>query len=199
MPESGAEGVIIAQGGSFAGWSLYAKGGKPVYCYNLLGVQRFKVAGDTAIPAGEHQVRMEFAYDGGGLAKGGTATLYIDGEQVGEGRIGATIPMIFSADETTDVGSDTGTRGQRRLHLGRERLHGEGRVGADRHRRGCRGRRSPDHARGAPPGRDGSSVEVERRGSEVCRGRALLRPPGTRGAALPRGERASNEQEVRRP
>jgi arylsulfatase len=109
VPDTGAEGVIVAQGGAFAGWSLYAKGGKPVYCYNLLGLQRFKVAGDTAIPAGEHQLRMEFAYDGGGLAKGGTATLYIDGEQVGEGRIDGTVPMIFSGDETTDLGSDTGT------------------------------------------------------------------------------------------
>src|SRR6185312_3834644 len=70
VPEGGARGVIIAQGGAFAGWSLYAKGGKPVYCYNLLGLQRFKVEGDSAIPPGTHQVRMEFAYDGGGLAKG---------------------------------------------------------------------------------------------------------------------------------
>ena len=61
------------------------------------------------IPAGEHQVRMEFAYDGGGLGKGGTVTLYVDGEQVGEGRVEGTVPMLFSADETTDVGSDTAT------------------------------------------------------------------------------------------
>ena len=70
VPESGAEGVIIAQGGAFAGWSLYAKDGKPRYCYNLLGLQRFTIEGETAIPAGTHQVRMEFGYDGGGLAKG---------------------------------------------------------------------------------------------------------------------------------
>jgi len=107
VPETGAEGVIFAQGGAFAGWSLYAKDGKPTYCYNLLGLQRFKIAGDSAIPAGEHQVRMEFAYDGGGLAKGGTVTLYLDGDQVGEGRVEGTVPMIFSADETADVGRDT--------------------------------------------------------------------------------------------
>ena len=83
VPEAGAEGVIIAQGGAFAGWSLYAKGGRPTYCYNLLGLQRFKIEGDTAVPPGTHQVRMEFAYDGGGLAKGGAVTLYLDG---GEGR-----------------------------------------------------------------------------------------------------------------
>jgi arylsulfatase len=107
VPESGAEGVIVAQGGAFAGWSLYVKGGKPVYCYNLLGLQRFKVEGDASIPPGEHQVRMEFAYDGGGLAKGGTVSLYVDGNPVGEGRVEGTVPMIFSADETADVGSDT--------------------------------------------------------------------------------------------
>ena len=107
VPESGAEGVIIAQGGAFAGWSLYAKGGKPVYCYNLLGLQRFKIAADAPIPSGTHQVRMEFAYDGGGLGKGGAVTLYIDGDQVGEGRVEGTVPLLFSADETLDLGSDT--------------------------------------------------------------------------------------------
>jgi arylsulfatase len=107
VPESGVEGVIIAQGGAFAGWSLYTKDGKPVYCYNLLGLQRFKIAGSTPIPAGVHQVRMEFAYDGGGLGKGGNVTLFVDGDKQGEGRIGGTVPMIFSADETADIGRDT--------------------------------------------------------------------------------------------
>ena len=108
-PESGASGVVIAQGGAFGGWSIYALDGKPAYCYNLFGLERFKVYGDRAIPAGEHQVRLEFAYDGGGLGKGGTATLYLDGEKVGEGRVDKTVPMCFSADETCDVGSDSGT------------------------------------------------------------------------------------------
>ena len=107
VPEGGAAGVIIAQGGAFGGWSLYLKDGKPAYCYNLLGLQRFKVEGGAAVPAGTHQVRAEFAYDGGGLGKGGQVTLYIDGDPVGEGRVEATVPMIFSADETADVGSDT--------------------------------------------------------------------------------------------
>ena len=71
-------------------------------------MQRFKVAGEVPIPAGEHQVRMEFAYDGGGLAKGGTATLYVDGTKAGEGRVEQTEAMLFSADETTDVGADGG-------------------------------------------------------------------------------------------
>jgi Sulfatase len=109
VPDSGAQGVIVAQGGAFGGWSLYTTGGRPAYCYNLLGLQRFKVHGDRPIPAGEHQVRMEFAYDGGGLGKGGTVTLYLDGTKVGEGRVEATQPMVFSGDETTDVGSDSAT------------------------------------------------------------------------------------------
>jgi arylsulfatase A-like enzyme len=109
VPEGGAEGVIIAQGGAFGGWVLYAKDGRPVYCYNLAGLSRTKIEGEAAIPAGEHQVRMEFAYDGGGLAKGGDVTLFVDGEKAGEGRLEATIPMIFSGDETADVGSDTAT------------------------------------------------------------------------------------------
>jgi len=104
-----AAGVLVAQGGAFAGWSLYLHGGKPKYCHNLAGLMRFYVEGSKAVPKGTHQVRMEFAYDGGGLAKGGTATLYIDGEKVGEGRINATVPMIYSGDETCDVGRDLGT------------------------------------------------------------------------------------------
>jgi arylsulfatase A-like enzyme len=109
VPKSGANGVIVAQGGAYGGWAVYAKDGRPAYCYNLFGLRRFKVYGDTEIPAGEHQVRVEFAYDGGGLGKGGTVTLYLDGKQVGEGRVDGTQPMIFSGDETTDVGSDTAT------------------------------------------------------------------------------------------
>jgi arylsulfatase len=109
VPEEGAAGVIVAQGGAFGGWALYAKDGRPAYCYNLFGIQRFKVYGGTEIAAGEHQVRMEFEYDGGGLGKGGQVTLYVDGSPVGAGRVEATQPMLFSADETTDVGADSAT------------------------------------------------------------------------------------------
>src|ERR1700749_4189838 len=79
VPEGGANGVIIAQGGEFAGWALYLHEGKPAFCHNLLSLQRFKAFGDAPVPAGTHQVRMEFDYDGGGLAKGGNITLYVDG------------------------------------------------------------------------------------------------------------------------
>jgi arylsulfatase A-like enzyme len=109
VPEEGASGVIVAQGGAFGGFSVYATDGKPAYCYNLFGLQRFKVYGEETIAPGNHQVRVEFTYDGGGLGKGGTVGLYVDGDKVGEGRVEGTVPMLFSADETTDVGSDSAT------------------------------------------------------------------------------------------
>ncbi len=109
VPEGGAEGVIIAQGGRFGGWAVYAKDGHAKFTYNVLGIHEFPTAAGTPIPAGTHQVRMEFAYDGGGLAKGGDVTLYYDGAAVGSGRVEMTQPMVFSADETTDIGHETGT------------------------------------------------------------------------------------------
>jgi arylsulfatase len=108
VPAGGAQGVIVAQGGSIGGWSLYVKEGRPRYCYNLFGVQRFYVDGDREIPEGTHQVRMEFDYDGPGLGKGGTARLFLDGEQIGKGTVAATAAMIFSADDTLDVGREDG-------------------------------------------------------------------------------------------
>ena len=104
-----ASGVIIAQGGRFGGWSVYAKDGIAKFTYNVLGIQEFPTEAREPIPQGRHQVRMEFAYDGGGLAKGGNVTLYYDGKEVGKGRVAATQPMIFSADETTDIGYESGT------------------------------------------------------------------------------------------
>ena len=109
VPETGTEGVIIALGGTTGGWSLYAKDGKPKYCYNFYGIQRTYIEGQKEIPSGQHQVRMEFAYDGGGLAKGGLATLYLDGEKIGEGRVEHTEPILFSADETCDLGYEAGS------------------------------------------------------------------------------------------
>jgi len=109
VPKSGAEGVIIAQGGNLNGWSLYAKGGKLKYCYNFFGIEVTFVEATQPIPAGKHQVRMEFKYDGGGTAKGGGVTLYVDGKSVGQGRVEKTVPMAFSADETCDIGKETGS------------------------------------------------------------------------------------------
>ncbi len=108
VPDGGAEGVLIAQGGSIGGWSLYVKDGKPRYCYNLLGINSFYVGSDTEVPAGTHQVRMEFDYEGPGLGKGGTVTLYLDGKKIGEGNVAATAAAVFSADDTCDVGQENG-------------------------------------------------------------------------------------------
>jgi arylsulfatase A-like enzyme len=108
VPKAGAEGVIISQGANIGGWSLYAKGGKLKYCYNWGGFKHFFVEGSTPIPAGDHQVRMEFAYAGGGLGKGGKVTLFVDGKMVGQGDIGATLAMVFSADDGCDVSEDSG-------------------------------------------------------------------------------------------
>jgi hypothetical protein len=108
-PDGRANGVFIAQGGRFGGWAFYVKDGKAKFVYNVLGIHEFAVEADSPIPAGVHQVRIEFAYDGGGLAKGGDVTLYHDGNTVGAGRVEATQPMIFSADETTDIGYESGT------------------------------------------------------------------------------------------
>jgi arylsulfatase A-like enzyme len=109
VPKSGAEGVIIAQGGNTNGWSLYAKGGRLKYCYNFFGIEKSMVEARDPVPAGKHQVRMEFKYDGGGVGKGGAVTLYVDGKAVGQGRVERTVPMAFSADETCDVGKESGS------------------------------------------------------------------------------------------
>ena len=106
IPKGGAKGVIIAQAGRFGGWSLYLKDGKPTYTYNFLGLKRFTIAAKKAVPAGKATIRFEFAYDGGGLGKGGTGTIFVNDKKVAEGRIEHTQPMIFSADEGADVGED---------------------------------------------------------------------------------------------
>ena len=109
IPDGGVEGVIIAQGGKFGGWSFYTKDGCIRFAYNVLGIHEFKAAAAAPVPSGTHQLRVEFTYDGGGLGKGGDVALFVDGEKVGDGRVEFTQAMIFSADETTDVGCDSGT------------------------------------------------------------------------------------------
>ena len=109
IPKNGANGVILAQAGRFGGWSFYLKDGKPTYTYNWLGLQRYTVAATQAVAAGKATIRFDFAYDGGGLGKGGTGTLFVNGKQVASGRIERTQFAIFSADEGADVGADEGT------------------------------------------------------------------------------------------
>jgi len=108
VPATGAQGVVIAQGGRFGGWALYVKDGYATFVYNVLGMKEFVTEATETVPDGSCQVRAEFAYDGGGLAKGGDVTLYYDGRAVGSGRIEQTQPLIFSADDTTDIGDDFG-------------------------------------------------------------------------------------------
>jgi arylsulfatase len=104
-----ANGIIIAQGGRFGGWAMYVKDGVPAYDYNFLGLERSTVTGTEKLKAGKYTLRFEFAYDGGGFGKGGMGTLYVNDTKVAEGRIERTQPMIFSADETADVGIDLAT------------------------------------------------------------------------------------------
>ena len=106
IPKGGANGVILAQGGRFGGWSLYLKDGIPTYLYNFLGTNMFKVAATSALPEGKATIRFEFTYDGGGLGKGGVGAIFVNGQKVGEGRIDRTQCCIFSADEGADVGED---------------------------------------------------------------------------------------------
>jgi len=108
VPEGGAEGVIIAQGANFGGWAIYARKGRLKYIYNFLGLDMYEVEAADPLPPGDHQVRLEFAYDGGGLGKGGTATLYCDGSKMAEGRVEHTHLFIFSADSTALVGNKFG-------------------------------------------------------------------------------------------
>ena len=102
-------GIILSQGGKFGGWALYMDDGKPAYTYNWFGLESYTVESPTAAGEGRAEVKLVFAYDGEGPGKGGQATLYINGEQVADGRIKQTQPFVFSADETADVGKDEAT------------------------------------------------------------------------------------------
>jgi len=109
VPEDGADGVLMTQGGRFAGLGLYVKDGKPVFHYNLCGVKRYTVAGPDPLKPGRRVVTLDFNYDGDGVGKGGTATLSVDGQEVASSQIEQTIGYRMSLDETFDVGEDTGT------------------------------------------------------------------------------------------
>jgi len=108
VPEGAVKGTIIAQGGNFGGWAFYAKDGRLKYVYNLLGLDLYEVEAPDPLPTGVVQVQMDFAYAGGGLGKGGLASLYVNGKKVAEGRVEHTHPMIFSADSTASVGEKIG-------------------------------------------------------------------------------------------
>jgi hypothetical protein len=128
VPDGGANGVILGQGGRFGGWSLYMKDKKPVYTYNFLGLSQYTVESSEEIPAGQATVVLKFDYDGGGLGKGGTAQLSVNGKTVGEGRIEKTQPLLFSADETADVGLDNQTPVVEGIGVGRDETRFTGSI-----------------------------------------------------------------------
>jgi arylsulfatase len=120
IPDGGANGVILTQGGRFGGWSLYVKDGKPAYTYNFLGLSRYTVSAPEALATGPATVVLDFAYDGGGPGKGGKATLLVNGKPVAEERVDKTQPKIYSADETADVGIDNQTPVAEGIGIGAE-------------------------------------------------------------------------------
>jgi arylsulfatase A-like enzyme len=119
IPEGGAEGILVTQGGRFGGWGLLVLDGKPMFAYafsNQDGAKypnqnksKTRIAGSEKLPPGKHIISFDFAYDGGGIGKGGQGTLAVDGDKVAEGRFEKTIPFRFSLEESFDVGQDTGT------------------------------------------------------------------------------------------
>jgi arylsulfatase A-like enzyme len=109
VPESGANGTILAQGGRFGGWALYVKDGIPGYDYNFLGLMHTSITGTEKLKPGKNTLKLDFAYDGPGPGKGGTATLFVNDAKAAEGKLPHTQAGIFSADETADVGIDLGT------------------------------------------------------------------------------------------
>ncbi len=110
IPEGGADGVILAQGGRFAGWSLYMKDGKVSYVHNWVGIERYTITAPDKVTPGKATIRYEFEYEGGAApGKGGKGSIFVNGQKVTEGQIGNTTPFLFSADETTDVGLDAAT------------------------------------------------------------------------------------------
>jgi hypothetical protein len=130
IPKGGANGVILCQGGRFGGWSLYVKDGKPAYTYNFLGLEQFTVAGKNRIPSGSVAIGLDFAYEGGKdeLGKGGMATLSVNGKPVAKGRIEKTQPLLFSADETADVGLDNQTPVAEGIGIGPEETRFTGTI-----------------------------------------------------------------------
>jgi arylsulfatase A-like enzyme len=109
IPEDGAQGVLMTQGGRFAGLGLYLLENRPVFHYNLCGVERYTVAGNDKLSPGRHVITLDFNYDGDGVGKGGEATLTVDGKKVAGKRLAQTIPFRMSLDEALDIGEDTGT------------------------------------------------------------------------------------------
>jgi arylsulfatase A-like enzyme len=119
-----ASGVIICQGGDFGGWTFYMVNGQPNYTYNWVGLETYTIASSQKIPAGKHEIKFDFAYDGGGRGKGGAGTIYVDGLKYGEGKIAKTNSNTFGIDESADVGTDENTPVLPAYH-GKEKFNGK--------------------------------------------------------------------------
>jgi arylsulfatase len=109
IPEGGGNGVLVAQGGRFAGWSLYVRDGRPIYVHNWLGKERYTVAAAERLPAGPAVIRYQFTYEGKGIGGAGKGEMLVDGRKVAEGAIPHTVPLFFSLDDGVVVGADHGT------------------------------------------------------------------------------------------
>ncbi|MEI8212031.1 MAG: arylsulfatase [Planctomycetota bacterium] len=107
--KSDSSGVIVTQGGLFGGWAFYLDQGKPVFHYNFVDVAHYEVAGKSPLAPGRHTLKVDFAYDGGGMGKGGNATISVDSKEVATGRVERTIPIRVTLDESLDIGEDCGT------------------------------------------------------------------------------------------
>ena len=170
VPKGGANGTIIAQGGRFGGWSLYVKDGVPAYDYNFLGHEaRRPSPRRSRCPRARRRSASTSPTTAAGSARAAPGTLFVNGEKVAEGRIEHTQPMIFSADETADVGIDLGHAGRRGDRLrGEVPLHGPHPEGHGRDQ-------------GAEAGREGRREEGGRRGGDEEGPLGLTQDAGTPG------------------
>ena len=120
IPQGGAEGMIVTQGGRFGGYGLYVLKGKPVFLYNFVDLKRTRWEGPEALSPGKHTLEFDFQYEGlgmgtlafnnvTGIGRGGTGVLKVDGKEVARQKIEHTIPLIMQWDENFDIGADTGT------------------------------------------------------------------------------------------
>ncbi len=109
LPQKDANGMLVTEGGRFAGYGLYVLKGKPVFTYNFLDIERFRWETPKPLAGGRHTIVFDFSYDGGGVGKGGTGVLRVDGQDVVTKHIPHTIPFLIASDESFDVGADTRT------------------------------------------------------------------------------------------
>ncbi len=109
VPQGGANGVVVADGGRFGGYSLFLRDGKPAFSYNFLGIETTRWQGATPVGPGRHSLTFEFAYAAPGFGKGGAGTLIVDGKTVATNKMAHSTPFTFPWFEGLDVGGDYST------------------------------------------------------------------------------------------